>query len=110
MNYGGVDKREYAYGTYLLCRMPWSTYVGARALCPDGKVRNVKRISICADTFFSVPASVSYKGKTVTGYITVATKSGSSFATDDDPGYVKFIPYSKGKNGHIFEEVRDDSH
>ena len=77
-------------------------------MCPDGIVRNVKRIASTADTFFSVPASVSVyrngKHVTVAGYITFTTVSGSSVETLDDPAYVEFRPYTYRKNGKIFEK------
>lgn len=94
---------EYALGTYLKTQMPWSTFVGGRALCPDGKVRNLKRIAITSDTFFSVPASVTVAGKTVAGYVTVQTLEGWSTPTDSDPAVVKFIPYQYRKNGNVFQ-------
>jgi hypothetical protein len=44
--------------------------IGTRhsALCADGKRRSAL-ITKDADTFFTVPARVSYKGKTVTGFL-----------------------------------------
>lgn len=96
------DVRSYAEGTCLVTRMPWATYLGGRALCPDGKVRALKRIALCADTFFSVPAAVSYKGKTVAGFVTVTTREGYDTPTDDDPAIVKFVPYTYRKNGGLF--------
>lgn len=48
----------------------WHIAYGARhVLCPDGK-RRYARIIGQPDTFFSQPASVCYRGKTVHGYIT----------------------------------------
>ena len=48
------------------------------ALCDDGKARMVsvrhywdgRSHCLAADTFFSVPASVKYRGKHLTGYVT----------------------------------------
>lgn len=85
-----LDKITYARGTYFLVRMPWAVFAGGAALCPDGKVRKLKRISVCADTFFSVPASVVYKGRTIAGYCT----------TDND--VIEFRPYEYRKNGGAF--------
>lgn len=86
------ERREYANGTYLDVRYPFGFYIGGAALCSDGKVRKLKRISDTPDTFFSVPASVNVGRRTVSGYIT----------TDDDADgnpTIYFIAYSYGKNG-----------
>jgi hypothetical protein len=93
---------QYAKTTYLESQMPWGFYSKGRALCPDGKVRTLKRIAESADTFFSVPAAVTYKGKTVAGYVTVETIQGYSTPDALDPLVVKFIPYKYGKNGALF--------
>lgn len=96
------DTRKFARGTYLVQDYPWGWYIAGRALCSDGKVRNLKRISITSDTFFSVPAAVTVDGKTVAGYITIETLDGfTTLDTDADPATVKFIAYSYGKNGHL---------
>jgi hypothetical protein len=101
----GKEISEYADGTYLEFRGPWHVYAGGRALCPDGRVRSLRRIALEADTFFSVPASVAYKGKTISGYVSVETRDGYDTATDEDPAVVKFHPYKYGKNGGIFDEA-----
>lgn len=83
-------RTNYHQGTYLETTV-WSTYVGGRVLCTDGKVRKLARISQYADTFFSVPAAVKVKGKTVSGYVT--------FETDEnDEDTVVFRAYNYGKN------------
>lgn len=92
------ETREYAFGTDLRVRYPWGLYEGGHAMCSDGKVRSLKRISQTADTFFSVPASVVVGGRTVSGYVTVDTARGYSTATDDDPAVVKFIAVKYGRN------------
>lgn len=66
-----AKRLEYENGTYLLCDGPWDVFRGGAALCADGKVRKLKRIAIVADTWFSVPASVEVKHKTVAGYVSV---------------------------------------
>jgi hypothetical protein len=93
--------RHYANGTYLQYTMPWSLYVGAAALCPDGKVRKVKRIAETPDTFYSIPASITYKGKTVAGYVHLHNVGDPSdpLAFEDA---VVFTPYLYRKNGNIF--------
>lgn len=90
------DQMKYALETELTFSQPWGLTCYGRALCPDGKVRAFR--GGVADTFFSIPARVSAKGKTVSGYVTSATVSGSSVATDDDPAVIYFHPYKNGKN------------
>ncbi len=88
-----LELRKYAHGTYLRVQMPWSTYVGGKAVCADGTLRTLCRISQTADTFFSIPAAVKVRGKTVSGYV--------SFEHDNsDPPqlYVSFKAYEKGEN------------
>lgn len=97
-------KQEYAQGTYTVQSYPWGYYRGGAALCPDGKVRKLKRISTTADTFFSVPASVTVKGKTVSGYIGFTSVNGYDTTTADDPAIVRFYPYQYGKNGHLLSQ------
>ena len=95
-----IDTRKYALGTELTVSYPWGIInIAGKALCSDGKVRTLKRIAETADTFFSIPASVRVAGKTVAGYVTFSTVSGSSVETEDDPAVVKFVAYTYGKNG-----------
>ena len=103
-----TTKHDYANGTYITRSYPWGLNVKARALCPDGIVRTCKRVAETADTFFSVPASVNVKGRTVAGYITVQTIEGYSTPTDNDPAIVKFVPYLYRKNHDAFA-VQTDS-
>lgn len=93
-----ICKRDYADNTSVTQSYPWGTYVTARVRCTDGKVRSVSRIAQTADTFFSVPAAVKVKGKTVAGYLTVECRSGSSVVTEDDPAVAKFYAVKTGKN------------
>lgn len=93
-----TETRSYALGTELRVSYPWGVYRGGRALCSDGKVRALARISVTADTFFSVPASVKVNGRTVSGYVTVQTVNGFDTAADDDPSVVRFVAYKYGKN------------
>lgn len=67
-------------------------YKASGVICPDGKRRTV-RLSDEADTFWTMPARLSYKGTTVSGFVT---------AVDDifDCGQ-QFIP--TGKNQDLFE-------
>lgn len=73
-------------------------------MCSDGVVRAIKRIAPTADTFFSVPAAMTVRGRTVAGYITIECESGSSVETDDDPSVVKFIAYTYGANGALLPD------
>ena len=85
--------------TYLETAGPWGVNVNAAVQCPDGIIRKVKRISIVADTYFSIPAAINYKGKTVTGYVT---------GGDCDNQEYRFMPYLYRKNGKIFDGVNTD--
>ena len=93
-----IQTRQYAHGTELTVSYPWGINVSGRALCADGKVRKLKRIAQTADTFFSTPASVEVRGKTIAGYVTIETVQGMSTATDADPAVLKFCAYTCGKN------------
>jgi hypothetical protein len=95
----GEQRRDYANGTYILCHMPWGLYTGGAALCSDGRVRRLTRISQTADTFFSVPAAVKVKGKTVSGYITFAEVDGAAQLV------VEFVAVNYRKNAYLLAEV-----
>lgn len=101
-----LTTRRYAAGTELTQSMPWGLYVRGRVLCADGRVRALARIAPTADTFFSVPAAVKVKGKTVSGYVTVEAMSGSSVDTLQDPAVARFMAYSYGKNADLLPGVR----
>ncbi len=108
-----INRRNYALGTRLDCEMPFSLFIGGRAMCADGRVRTLKRISSTADTFFSVPAAVEVRrdGKryTVAGYVTVQTISGSDVPTESDPAVLKFRAYTYRKNHAVLTAERDAS-
>jgi hypothetical protein len=91
-----ITRRQYANGTWVEQSGPWGLFTRARARCEDGQLRIVK-LSVCADSFFSVPARVSYRGKTVCGFITFTADSGLS--TDPDR-YVQFV--ATGRHANIF--------
>ncbi len=88
------NQRTYAKGTWTQQRQPWGIFTRAKAVCPDGKARIV-RLAACAGSFFSVPARLSYKGKTVSGFISFASDSGLS---TDPEQWVKFTPTGKHKD------------
>lgn len=94
---------EYADGTSLIQNPgPWGGWMKGRALCSDGVVRAVRfPRGGHADTFFSVPATVTVQGKTVTGFVMVSSRDGYDTVTDDDPAVVRFTAYSFGRNGHL---------
>ena len=73
----------------------WGGWTGrkVRALCEDG----VLRVAVATnepDTYFSVPARVQAKGKTVRGYITSAEDQ-------DGNQYYRFIAYTYRKNHKV---------
>lgn len=76
---------------------PWQIPIRCEhALCPDGRRRNVK-ITREADTFWTLPAKVTYRGTSVSGWIMTRTdEHGCSLDTVD---YV-FVP--GGKHADIF--------
>lgn len=95
-----IYRRDGANGTSVVQSAPWGWYVKARLMCPDGKVRSTNRLSITADTFFSVPASIPVRvnGKNI---------SVSGYMTTEDPEHTgevtyKFIPFKYGKNYWVF--------
>lgn len=77
----------------------------ARVLCSDGRVRTAT-VGI-PDTFFSIPARVKIKGKTVTGYVTAVDAvdiAPDRFPPGRGPVYV-FLPFTYGKNGAVLPEL-----
>ena len=93
-------RKEFAKDTYLDLDNTYLDTVSGRALCSDGKVRKLKRVGM-ADTFFSMPAAVSVKGKTVTGFITTCTEQGFSTESDTDRTVVYFHANLYGKNANL---------
>lgn len=104
------SKTDFANGTSITRSYPWGLNVAAMVQCPDGIVRKCKRIAACADTFFSTPASVTVRGRTVAGFITLETRSGMSTATPDDPAVLRFFPYKYRKHGAIFDRATNSAH
>lgn len=90
-------KLDYADGTYLITSdSGYGGYYAGRVLCSDGKVRSLKRIAISPDTFFSIPASVTVNGKTVTGYVT-----SDHSPTESGKETVFFVANQYGKNANL---------
>jgi hypothetical protein len=101
-----MTRRDYGNDTYLTYSpFPFAEIIGGAALCSDGTVRKLKRVST-PDTFFSAPAAVSVKGKTVTGFLILETLEGFSTEGPDDPITVKFVANQYGKNGHLLAELK----
>lgn len=94
----GRHRRDFAHGTYLIVDAPFSFNVAGAAMCSDGKVRKLARISETADTFFSTPAAVRVTGKTVAGYVTVESEQGYSTTSGADMPVLKFVAYQYRKN------------
>jgi hypothetical protein len=82
-----MDKAQWIYGYAYPYSQRGSRVRGA--LCEDGKRRTATITADDADTYFTIPARVSAKGKTVAGFIT---------SEDDD---YQFNAYAYRKNGHI---------
>lgn len=76
--------------TFLSQTYPWGLFrrTGHRLLCADGVIRAAE-LAQCADTYFSIPASVRIKGKRVSGYATCDESEGVRVHT--------FRPYDKHK-------------
>jgi len=57
--------------TFVKIQQPWGLFCrnGHRLLCSDGRIR-AATLASTADTFFSVPASIRIKGRTISGYYT----------------------------------------
>jgi hypothetical protein len=62
---------------------------------------------LTADTFFSVPSAVKVNGRTVSGYVTMQCRSGSSVVTDEDPELLIFVAYQYGRNCHLLPRATD---
>lgn len=93
--------------TNLAVKMPWGINVrrGTRVLCADGKIRAVGSIAQTADTFFSIPASVKVKGKSVSGYVTTEEQKyiGGVKTTDFKKVY-SFRRHTNHKNSGILPD------
>jgi hypothetical protein len=98
------SKRDWARQTWVEQVGPWSLYTRARAICEDGKPRIV-RLAQTADSFFSVPARLSYQGKTVSGFIT--WKSADGLSTNPEQ-WVAFV--ATGKHKGIFAPAQGVDH
>ena len=86
----------------VIYRGPWQIPTKViNCLCPDGKRRTIYFTTISPDTFFSHPASMSFKGKRISGYVT-----GRSIKNENGQ-YVQdyeFCPYYYGKNFYLVKK------
>lgn len=101
-----MTRTNYANGTHLTTSGHWDVFTSGAAMCPDGKVRALKRIAITADTFFSIPAAVRVKGRTVSGFVTVKDTSdpNGNGALNDPECTVVFT--ATGKNAGVMAEAK----
>lgn len=101
---------RYANDTHLRTAGMWDVYAGGSAMCADGIVRRLKRIAITADTFFSIPAAVSVRGRTVSGYVSITDLSDANGnGTANDPqSTVTF--HATGKNREMLPHPRECEH
>ena len=91
-----IKKMIYGNGTFFETRGPWDIVCGGAASCPDGKIRKLKKISTEPENFWSIAASINYRGKSVSGFCSIDTK-------DYECSFVKFIP--RGVHRDIFLEM-----
>lgn len=66
---------------------------GNRLLCADNIVRAAE-LAKCADTFFSIPASIRIKGKRIRGYATCDDRNGERIWL--------FRPFDSEKEAHPY--------
>ena len=97
-----------------------TTYGKGRALCADGKIRGFRLTTQSPDTWFSWHASVTIKGKTVTGFVahdtladdprgtysTVFGQFGSPTHTTED-ALIRFHAFKYRKNAGLLAEVME---
>lgn len=77
-------------------RGPWQqAYKATGVLCADG-VRRTVQLTREPDTFFSIPARLTYKGKTVTGFV---WQHGLETGGLD----LSFSPNADGKNAALLQ-------
>lgn len=72
--------------THITVTRPWGLNLrcGQRLLCSDGVIRAAE-LAETADTFFSVPAKIWLKGKSVSGYMTVHEESWIKGVKEQEP-------------------------
>lgn len=95
----GVKEYSLSRKTFIETFGPWQLPCNAKVLCPDGICRLVKRLVITPTTMWTLPATITYKGKTVSGAL--LGPSDECHLPDDMKNEYRFIPY--GKNRDIFK-------
>lgn len=95
----GVKEHSLSRKTFIETQGPWQLPCNARLLCPDGVCRLVKRIAITPTTMWTLPATITYKGKTVSG--AMLCPSDDYCIPDNMKNEYRFVPY--GKNRDIFK-------
>lgn len=69
---------DFEDGSYVQTKGPWNVPISGKALCPDGKIRKLKRISHISGNVHDLSCAISYNGKTVSGVIRIV-KEGLQF-------------------------------
>ena len=91
-------------------RSPWSAQTGSRyrVVCADGVVRTATATAE-ADTWFSVPARVQVRGRTVAGYVSAV--EWFDIMTDDERPAARYLfrAYQYRKNAGIIVESTGDA-
>ena len=75
----------------------WGTPYKAQAECSDGVMRMVQ-ITGAADTFFSIPARLSFRKTTIAGFVSWHNDH------DTDTQTLRFYPYKYRKNHNLLPE------
>lgn len=94
---------KYANGSEsVMSRGPWLQLLAVRkALCDDGVARHAV-VTGQPDTAWTVPAMVRVRGKSVTGFLTMA----ETYKDETLEGYV-FHANKFGKNGNVIKSKGD---
>lgn len=107
-----MSRRNYARETFIdTADGPFmGNMVRARAMCIDGVVRAVRpSFDGIADSFFSIPATCTIKGKAVSGFITFATeRSGLSTEIEGDMTQVEFHANLGRANSYVIDATYED--
>lgn len=101
-----VAGREIVTGQLRRSRSPWGAQTGSvyAVLCSDGKVRHAT-VTAEADSFWTLPARVSVRGKTVTGYLYVDEwPNGYGAEHVGDSRVYKFTPNGWMRNARMLPE------
>ena len=91
---------------YAPSRSPWGAQTGARyrVVCADGIVRTATATAE-ADTWFSVPARVQVKGRTVAGYVSAVEWFDIMTAVERPAARYTFRAYQYRKNADALPDT-----